>query len=355
MTAKRLIQILLLIFACFLPLTLSTAEVSELSRTSMTVYEQDMVFSQIRPLLDLTVASSLNCSDTPVEILPDQPMNDRLDGYLLSLAPTFGSEVGLTGDSLQDPDSRISWLASNFSLQFDAITLPEKTADRSPYSGVLMLDIQPDHDGNQIAFIGYLYQAPDRFDTLSTEELSDIHWLDMQAVVTLTKDDSAPCGWKIASLVYQADMYAEDTDLADQSSMPTTPYYNETYGFSVLYPSLFAEHATELPQGISSMLPDESASLSVLMVSRSNRTLDDLIRDETSGLESYDTQLSDDGKSCTLRYYLNGIQTIWTASLQGENVLIAQMRWNMELHPDFEALCNQTFVTILTENTDLNG
>ena len=320
---------------------------------TMSVFEQDIVFSQIRPIVDLTVSASLSCSDLPTELPAGETLPSEFVNMVIADAAVFGSEVGADFASVTPSDKPLEWLSRNYDFPAGDVELSEVETDTSRYIGIMMMDIQPNETGSQLSLIGYVYIANDRFDALSEEDLANIQWLDMQAFLTLNKDDSASSGWKIASLRYQADLLADDTQQAEDYL--TSSYNNEEFGFTVIYPAMFGANVQELENGVSAMLEDESASFSVLLTPINGRTIQTLVQDETTGIANAEIILGEDEKTAVVYFDENDIETYWYCQITEQGVLISQMRWNLVIHPEFERICEETFQTILPESDDLNG
>ena len=285
-----------------------------------------------QPLADLVVAASMSVGDVPESVSEDGFMSGDFVSALMTLGPDAG--VGITADMLMDEAARSGWLSSVFVPQVETGAAVQSVALADGYVGMLTFSTEENPDTGVITLMGEVYRAPAALADLTNEQVMDIQWLDVTAVVCLLQDESSPCGWKVVSF----DLTGED--IADQVNTYvetcTAEYVNPTEGFSILYPADFAEVTSDDANGIQGAISDGSASFSAAMTGTTDKTVEELA--EAKAAEYSNARISWDAVHATARVDAlleDGTHVMNLIIVSDGNVYEAELRYAPSYAPDY--------------------
>jgi hypothetical protein len=216
-------------------------------------------YQAMLPVLDL-VANSAICSSDFAAVISDE--ESTLDSNFITFFFTNGQQIasalGITADTLTNVTLQEQILKSIFSAQLpalDVITPPETTDD---YIGFLPVYAEAAEDGDMY-LIGEVYRGDMSITQMGAEDYKTLRWED-RAIFTLQKDATALGGYRINGFSVGSEPLMEQ-QMMDYTDAILVEYINTKLGFSLLYPSLFADsNFIEDANGVSAALPDGSAS-----------------------------------------------------------------------------------------------
>ena len=344
MRYRRLLLLTLTLVILMQPLACLGSEVIE---DRLPAIEQEALFLRIQPLTDLAVHAALRCSDQPYQLDGVTPLDDRFTQTLFS-AGFDRPDVGLGEAYLSDTSLQDAWLTANFTAPH-ALPASSVLPDHTPeYIGVMMMECQPDETHSQLALLGEVYSAPQRYNLLEEAQMNELAFLDMRVVMTLSKDENAIGGWKVTTLLFEDDPLAEDTDTYAPLAGRTT-YYSPEHAFSIMYPSVFdADSLTVQENGISGTLPQ--ASFFISYEDRNGNTLENLI--EVLRQAHPDTLLSVDEAEelITLQSSLGTTQNLWLVQLTENGVVTVYLSWDTQTGPDLSIYSGIIMDTLLLDS-----
>ena len=249
---------MLLCTLCFLLFfTCASAEDSAIPVSDADLLHQEQLYSQLEPLLTLTVAASLQSPEEAFTFAEGDKMAEDFAASLAGYATRFPM-LSIPTEDIQP------WLSDNFALSVPDTILPESpTTDM--YTGLMLIECSPSPDGTQLAVTAEIYQAPRPYHELTDEDWYSFSWLDSMAAITLTKSEHAALGWSITSLAYIPSYFASDTDLlVEEDNEAFSILYLEPIGCSLAVPVEFTQEALQTAdETMSESLTDDSAFLTV--------------------------------------------------------------------------------------------
>ena len=332
----RLGMVLIALFLSLLSVPAFAQE--DVPQMNVQVQEQEQIFEQLRPLLEMTTAACVNQPDHAYEFTNENTLSPEFTGMLELLSSDYLHGQVVNADNVE------SFMKANFIASAPSgVSVPDKKPDR--YTGLMLIACEPSPDGAQLAVTAEVYQAPAYYLELTEEQWNELIWLDMRAIFTLQNDPSSDYGWKIASLTFVPSFFSDDTD--HDSTVPEAwYYYQDKYGYAVPVPSLFPGQVVETENGFSVQTADASASLSAEYLPLQD-TLASKVQEYADLHSSSEIYALETGNAYLLEYQDNQRTSRVLFSGQSDAVLIVSLTWDPQMMQDFGPVCDFIFQNIM--------
>jgi len=284
-------------------------------------------FDAMRPVMDLVASAAISASDFP-SVVSDEM--STLDQNFVTFFFTNGLKASLldiTDAMLTDVAQQEQLLKSVFSAQLptlDAITAMETTDD---YIGFLPVMMETAENGD-IYLIGELYRGSMAIQQMSAEDYQTLSW-EERAIYTLSADDTALGGYRIDGFSVGSALVME-LQFQDYDNAILMEYSNTTLGFSILYPSLFAdENVTESADGVSAALADGSASFIVKRMANTNgANLNEYATEVSADIEDARVDIEEDFQQVTVAYETEAGNSVFTVYVVTDDyIYMAQLAY----------------------------
>lgn len=296
---------------------------------------QSADFEALIPLMDLVAAASWYSPNAPESVpgAEDELSLSFVDAFF-SVGQTVGAEVGVTEAMLNDTAAQAEMLGQIFAAripELQAITL----AETDGYIGFQPVLVNGGADGQSVQIIGEIYLAEKPMRQMTEADYTTINWIE-RAVFTFQNDASALNGFRLNG-------YSVGTDLSIEEAMQgyfeeIAVEYNSNLGFTVLYPSVFADELLiEDENGVSAQMPDGSASFFAKRAENSNGvSLTDYVTIVANGITGSVANVYEDMQYGTVAYTTqDGYAVFEVYIVTGSHIYQAQLNYLTSLMSEF--------------------
>ena len=166
---------------------------------------------------------------------------------------TYGAEVGVTADMINDTNAQAELLSKIFAAQLPQLEPVVMTDDINGFIGFHPVTVNRGADSATVQIIGEIYLADKPMREMSEADYSNIQWLE-RAVFTFQSDSTALNGFRLMGYSVGTDLSLEDAmqGYFDQIAVE----YESHLGFTLLYPAVFTDDLlVESDDGVSAELP----------------------------------------------------------------------------------------------------
>jgi len=229
-------------------------------------------FETLYPVMDIIAGAIKMTYDDPQSV----PGGDGiLDAAFLKAFFTLGvttNSLGITTDMLADPAKQAAFLGTIFAAKAPELTAMTEVVGINGYLGFRPVTVSTATDNGNIQIVGELYWAVKPLKDLTDSEYGQVQWLDDRGVFTFQKDNAAQNGYRVMGFSLGTELSME---MAVQHYFEEilVEYVNTNLGFSVQYPSIFADELlVEDAKGVSAALSDGSVSFFAKRVDNSENS-----------------------------------------------------------------------------------
>ena len=264
---------------------------------------QDMAdFEALTPLMDLVCAASQYSPNAP-ESVPgaDGVLTVSFTDAFFKVGQTYGAEVGVTADMINDTNAQAELLSKIFAAQLPQLEPVVMTDDINGFIGFHPVTVNRGADSATVQIIGEIYLADKPMREMSEADYSNIQWLE-RAVFTFQSDSTALNGFRLMG-------YSVGTDLSLEYAMQgyfdqIAVEYESHLGFTLLYPAVFTDDLlVESDDGVSAELPDGSASFSAKRIDNTNgANLTDYVGIIANGITGSTSTINEESQYGTVAY-----------------------------------------------------
>lgn len=264
---------------------------------------QDMAdFEALTPLMDLVCAASQYSHNAP-ESVPgaDGVLTVSFTDAFFKVGQTYGAEVGVTADMINDTNAQAELLSKIFAAQLPQLEPVVMTDDINGFIGFHPVTVNRGADSATVQIIGEIYLADKPMREMSEADYSNIQWLE-RAVFTFQSDSTALNGFRLMGYSVGTDLSLEDAmqGYFDQIAVE----YESHLGFTLLYPAVFTDDLlVESDDGVSAELPDGSASFSAKRIDNTNgANLTDYVGIIANGITGSTSTINEESQYGTVAY-----------------------------------------------------
>ena len=214
---------------------------------------------------------------------------------------TYGAEVGVTADMINDTNAQAELLSKIFAAQLPQLEPVVMTDDINGFIGFHPVTVNRGADSATVQIIGEIYLADKPMREMSEADYSNIQWLE-RAVFTFQSDSTALNGFRLMGYSVGTDLSLEDAmqGYFDQIAVE----YESHLGFTLLYPAVFTDDLlVESDDGVSAELPDGSASFSAKRIDNTNgANLTDYVGIIANGITGSTSTINEESQYGTVAY-----------------------------------------------------
>ena len=159
---------------------------------------QDMAdFEALTPLMDLVCAASQYSPNAP-ESVPgaDGVLTVSFTDAFFKVGQTYGAEVGVTADMINDTNAQAELLSKIFAAQLPQLEPVVMTDDINGFIGFHPVTVNRGADSATVQIIGEIYLADKPMREMSEADYSNVQWLE-RAVFTFQSDSTALNGFRL--------------------------------------------------------------------------------------------------------------------------------------------------------------
>lgn len=292
-------------------------------------------FEALVPLMDLVAAASWYSPNAPESVpgAEDELSLSFVDAFF-SVGQTAASEVGITEAMMNDTAAQAELLGKVFAARIPDLQVITP-AETDGYIGFQPVLVNTGADGQSIQIIGEIYLADKPMRQMTEADYTAISWIE-RAVFSFQNDATALNGFRLNG-------YSVGTDLSIEEAMQgyfeeIAVEYNSKLGFTVLYPSVFADDLlVESADGVSANLNDGSASFFAKRMENANgATLAEYVDAAANGIPGSVANVYEDMQYATLAYTTADGYAVFDVYIVTSNyVYQAQLRYLASLMGEF--------------------
>ena len=278
-------------------------------------------FEALTPLMDLVCAASQYSPNAP-ESVPgaDGVLTVSFTDAFFKVGQTYGAEVGVTADMINDTNAQAELLGKIFAAQLPQLEPVVMTDDVNGFIGFHPVTVNPGADNTTVQIIGVhpvtvnrgadsatvqiigeIYLADKPMREMTEADYSNIQWLE-RAVFTFQSDSTALNGFRLMGYSVGTDLSLEDAmqGYFDQIAVE----YESHLGFTLLYPAVFTDDLlVESDDGVSAELPDGSASFMAKRIDNTNgANLTDYVGIIANGITGSSSTINEESQYGTVAY-----------------------------------------------------
>lgn len=293
-------------------------------------------FEALIPLMDLVATASWHSPNAP-ERVPgaEGELSLSFIDTFFALGQTYGAELGITEAMLSDTNAQAELLGKLFAAQIPELQAVAADVETDAYIGFQPVLVNSGTDGQGVQIIGEIYLASKPMSEMTETDYAAISWIE-RAVFTFQSDASAMNGFRLTG-------YSVGTDLSIEEAMQgyfeeIAVEYESQLGFTVLYPSVFADELlVEDEYGVSAELADGSASFFAKRAENPNgASLSDYVSIVANGITGSVSNVYEDMQYGTVAYTTQDGYAVFEVYIVTSNyVYHAQLSYLTSLMSEF--------------------